>query len=74
MCWYCDEQKSIKSQDPDVDAILDEQGCFNVINNEGDPQFVERSAVFKFNYCPMCGAKLEEHTGSPTKSKSHKGA
>ncbi len=54
----CMNQGSIKSQDKDVDAILDEQGYFNVINNEGDPQFVERMAVFKFKFCPLCRRKL----------------
>ena len=59
----CETQGSIKSQDKDVDAILDEQGYFNVINNEGDPQFVERVAVFKFNFCPLCGKKLSIKKG-----------
>ena len=54
----CKTQSSIKSQDKDIDAILDDQGYFNVINNEGDPQFVERMAVFKFKFCPLCGDKL----------------
>lgn len=59
-CAYCHRQVPIQSQDKDVDAILDEEGYFNVINNEGDPQFVERAAVFKFNYCPICGDPLNK--------------
>lgn len=47
-----------QSEGKETDAILDDQGYFNVINNEGDPQFVDRMAVFKFKFCPLCGDKL----------------
>ena len=32
-CAYCEQQEPIPSQDRDIDAILDEDGYFNVLDN-----------------------------------------
>lgn len=64
MCDYCKNGSSIKSQDADVDAIIDEDGYFNVLTmpdaskEKGFPM-VDRLAVFKFKFCPICGCTLE---------------
>ena len=63
MCKYCENGSSIKSQDDDVDAIIDD-GYFNVLTmpqiskDKGFPM-VDKIAIFKFKFCPLCGHKLE---------------
>lgn len=64
MCWYCEEQTPIKSQDEDVDAII-EDGYFRVLQTpEGREnsgmEIVDTVAVFKFAYCPKCGRRLDD--------------
>lgn len=63
MCKYCENGNSISSCDDDIDAIIDDEGYFNVLNtpaeryNSGMPM-VDRVAVFKFDFCPFCRRKF----------------
>ena len=63
MCDHCVKESSIASCDDDIDAIIDNEGYFNVLNTPADRYksempMADRIAVFKFAFCPMCGRKL----------------
>lgn len=63
MCKFCEKQESIASCDNDADAIIDDEGYFNVLQmpdaskEKGFPM-VDRIAVFKFPFCPFCQRTL----------------
>lgn len=57
-CDYCEQQKPIPSQDREMDAILDEDGYFNVLDNTEEGNMPATAAVFKFLFCPICGRRL----------------
>lgn len=63
MCKFCEKQESIASCDKDVDAIIDDEGYFNVLQmpeaskEKGFPM-VDKIAVFKFPFCPFCRRML----------------
>lgn len=63
MCKFCEKQESIASCDKDVDAIIDDEGYFNVLqmpeaSKERGFPMVDRIAVFKFPFCPFCQRTL----------------
>lgn len=65
MCEYCEKETSIASCDEDVDAIIDSEGYLNVLETPSERYksgmpMADRIAVFKFDFCPKCGRKLEE--------------
>lgn len=67
MCEYCENEKSIGSCDADVDAIIDSDGYFHVLETPSDRYdsgmpMADRLAVFKFDFCPKCGRKLSRGT------------
>lgn len=57
-CDYCEQQKPIPSQDREMDAILDEDGYFNVLDNTEEGNTPATAAVFQFLFCPICGRRL----------------
>ena len=63
MCQYCENENSIGSCDEDVDAIIDSEGYFHVLETPSERYksgmpMADRLAVFKFDFCPKCGRKL----------------
>lgn len=62
-CAYCEQQEPIPSQDREIDAILDDDGYFHVLDNSEDSNVPEKVGVFQFLFCPLCDRRMPDHKG-----------